>query len=169
MWLQPANVEAHCADGSVQMRDFQMSKASSGFALVELVVIVVILAILAAFAVPRFSALEAEGRSAEVTALAGQLRSNIALAHALWLRGGQPLEVVLAGRTIAMTNGYPDQDSIHDTLSSLDGFSYDNSDSPGIFFRTTSGATKIEACTVSYAAAEAPSQAPTITVDTSGC
>ena len=87
-----------------------MSSADSrnGFTLIEILVVITILGILAAFAVPRFASLEIEARSAAATALAGRVRSSVALSHALWLAQGQPATVTMEDQEISMTNGYPD-------------------------------------------------------------
>ncbi len=134
-----------------------------GFTLIELVVVITILGILAAFAVPRFASLEVEARSAATQALAGSVRSSSALSHALWLAQGQPANVTMEGATIVMANGYPDLATIDDTLSDLSGFTY--AAGSGVFSKDGTTAN----CTVTFAEAAAAGQAPTITVDVSGC
>ena len=140
-----------------------------GFTLIELVVVITILGIFAAFAVPRFASLEVEARSAVTEALGGSLRSSSALAHALWLAQGQPATVSMEGAIITLANGYPNIATIDDTLSSLDGFIYDASGSPGVFSKTNDGVTPIANCTVSYTPPAVAGSAPTIVVDTTGC
>ena len=139
-----------------------------GFSLVEIIVAITILGVLAAFAVPRFASLEVEARSAAATALGGSLRSNAALAHALWLAEGQPDTVTLEGRALAIVNGYPSEAAIDDSLASFDGFVYDESASPSVFSKLD-GDQPIPSCGVSYRQAAAVGAAPEIAVDVSGC
>jgi MSHA pilin protein MshA len=141
----------------------------SGFTLIELIVVITILGILAAFAVPRFATVEVEARSAAATALAGSLHANVALAHALWLSQGQPATVVIDGREIALSHGYPSSATIDDTLASLDGFVYRDGATGGLFSMTDGRANPIANCAVSYVAAAAFGTAPAITLDTEGC
>ena len=141
----------------------------AGFTLIELIVVITILGILAAFAVPRFATLEVEARSAATTALAGSLRANVALAHALWVAQQEPDAVVIEGRVIAMRFGYPSDAAIADTLDSLEGFVYLDESSGGLFSKTDADAQAIPNCAVRYLAAPAPGTAPDITLDTAGC
>lgn len=140
-----------------------------GFAIIELVVVLTILVILAVVAMPRFVAPKVETRSAATVALGGYLRTRVARSHALWLAQGQPDAVTLDGRSIAMTNGYPDATAIDVALSGFDGFVYDVSRSPGVFSMTKDGSSPIPNCDVRYAGAPALGAAPSIVIDTSGC
>jgi MSHA pilin protein MshA len=146
----------------------RMTVKQGGFTLIELVVVITILGILAAFAVPRFVSLEGEARSAATTALGGSVRSSAALSHAMWLATGQPGTIDMEGVTITMEFGYPDEATIGDTISSLDGFDFDGSGSPAVFTKTN-GTDLIANCTVSYTAAAAAGAAPDIDTDVDGC
>ncbi len=143
-----------------------MDKAVKGFTLIELVVVITILGILAAFAFPRFAALETEAREATVNGLAGSIRAASALAHSLSLVQGSPATVVMEGNTITMTNGYPDQDDIQDTLTEYTGFTLDTSGAATTF--TPTGATTAANCQVQYTGAGVGGT-PTITASTSDC
>jgi hypothetical protein len=69
----------------------------------------------------------------------------------------------MEGASIALIHGYPDLATIDDTLSDLSGTHYEASS--GTFRRidSTSG------CFVKYAEAESLGEAPSVTVDVSGC
>ncbi len=143
-----------------------MDKAVKGFTLIELVVVITILGILAAFAFPRFAALETEAREATVDGLAGSIRAASALAHSLSLVQGSPATVTMEGNTITMTNGYPDQDDVHETLTEYTGFTLDTSGAATTF--TPTGATTAANCQVQYTSAGAGGT-PTITAVTTDC
>ena len=143
--------------------------APGGFTIIELIVVITILCILAAFAVPRFSTLEVEARSAAASALATSLSTNVAMTHALWIAQGQPDVIVIDGREVSMDYGYPSSTSIDDTLASLDGFAYRAGPIDGLFSKTDSASNAIPSCAVSYTAAVAIDTAPAIRLDTDGC
>ena len=75
----------------------------------------------------------------------------------------------MEGNTITMTNGYPSEATIDDTLAGLDGFVYDDTASPIVFSKSNDGTTAIANCDVTYTAAAAAGAAPTVVVDTTGC
>ena len=137
-----------------------------GFTLIELVVVITILGILAAFAVPRFASLEVEAREAATEALGGSIRSGSALAHALYLVDGtNPATVNMEGTAVAITNGYPSTAGIEDTLSDDSGFAH----VAGSGVWTRADAATPANCSVTYVEPAAVGQAPSITVDVSGC
>jgi MSHA pilin protein MshA len=143
-----------------------------GFTLIELVVVITILGILAAFAIPRFASLEGQARTAATQALAGSVRSGASLAHALWLANGDPGSalVTMEGPGIAIAFGYPDADSIDNTLVEYTGFLLTGGGAtPAVFTKATPSNTPIANCTVTYTPPAAANQAPGVVADVSGC
>jgi MSHA pilin protein MshA len=140
-----------------------------GFAFVELIVIVALVCILVAFAVPRFVTLEVEVRSAATTSLGGDLRSQAAHAHALWLAQGQPDVIVMNDERIAMQHGYPAASAIAHTLADIDGFVLDIDSAELVVSKSGDGSGAIANCSVRYAGAVDAVSAPLIRIDTSGC
>ena len=142
-----------------------MRNLHKGFTLIELVVVITILGILAAFAIPRFTSLEVQARSAAVQALGGSVRSATALAHAQWLAmGTAPATIAMENKTITISNGYPNVATLPDTLQDSSGFAWDAT--TGRF--TKVGAATPTTCSVTYTAAAAGG-VPNIAVDVSNC
>lgn len=141
------------------------TEKQKGFTLIELVVVIALLGILAAFAIPRFASLEREARSAVTQGLAGSVRSAAAMAHGLNLATGVT-PVNMEGNNIDIVNGYPDAETISDTLADVSGFG-----PPTITGGDTATFAKTGApgvCQVVYVEAGAATP-PSVTPTTTGC
>ena len=143
-----------------------VSKPANGFTLIELIVVIGILAITAALAYPRFIMIEEEARVALVSSLGGSVQSAASQAHYLWILQGHPATISMEGQSITMLNGYPDEDSIDNTLMDYSGFQFKTNPAPSRFRRTD--APQPNNCMITYTEAVA-GQRPVVTVNTSGC
>lgn len=145
--------------------------SSSGFTRVELVIVASVMSLMAAFAIPRFTSIENQGRVAAIASLTNSIRNASALAHALWLASGQPDVVDVDGRSISMRNGYPDAaaNGLPDALADIAGFSA-QVESGSVVFRKH-GAPSPDNCAIVYSPAT-PDVPPRILLQTpnlSGC
>jgi MSHA pilin protein MshA len=142
-----------------------MNRPVRGFTIIELVVVVTIIAILAAFAFPRFAMVETEARKALVTSLGGSVHSAATQAHLAWTLRGKPATIDMEGQTITITNGYPAEASIDDTMMDYSGFQFQNA---AVARFRRQDAPQPNTCMVTYAEAVAGFR-PAVTAYTSGC
>jgi MSHA pilin protein MshA len=141
-----------------------------GFSLIEAVVVISLLGIVGAFAVPRFTRLANVVRSSEVQALGVYLQDTAQAAHEQYLASGSHISTAkIAGRTVALENGYPDAsaDGIRKAVFTANGFTAAQA---GAFvtFRRADAPLK-DQCAVTYRLPQNGGAATMTMIVTSGC
>jgi len=151
-----------------------------GFTLIELIVVIVILGVLAAVALPRFTSLQGDARSAKANALGGAMRAAAGMAKATAVAKDMKCTVA-TGDTVAMEGANVDLVFCSPAASATgieraanlnvdnDRISIDHTTTPGTTVVTVAGATTPATCSVTYVEPTLADARPTVTVATGGC
>lgn len=109
--------------------------------------VIVILGILAAVALPKFANLGGDARKASVNALAGSLRSAIAITKSAYIAGGSATVTTINGVTVAAGTGIPEgtANGIGKAMESLDGYTVDYATATAVTFRPSGGSATCQA------------------------
>lgn len=161
-------------------------RSEAGFTLIELIVVIIILAILAATALPRFTNLQSQARTAKLNGALGAMKGAAALAHAACLASTpqctpQPGSGTLnmEGVNITMVDTYPTADAagiisaagINAGPTSPDGYDTQGGGAAeGSVLRLMVMGNDPVNCSFTYTAPVGPNQAPVFGIlTTTGC
>ena len=133
--------------------------------------VIVILGILAATALPKFVDLGKDARTATVNAAKGALSATAAMAHAKYLvTAPAPASIVVEGSTVTFsTAGYPKADVSLAAAAGLNATDYTSSATGTVLTVSPVSAKTPASCYVKYNEAATATDAPTYTVDVTGC
>ncbi len=143
----------------------------SRFSLVELVVVVTLVGFMASFAIPRFTRLENQARTADVVALSVRVRDAAQAAHAQYAASGAAASTAnWQGKTVTLRNGYPDLSASGMRLGVASSPDFVTSSTPTSMTYSKAGAPVPDECAVTYVIPSSRQDAAAITsVKTAGC
>lgn len=145
-----------------------------GFTLIELVIVIAIIGVLSAIALPRFLDLSSKARAASVAAAKGSLNGISALSKAYYLTTNPaPATVTAEGIVItystAFASGYPKSNAGLAAAAGLSASDYTLTVAGTTLTASPVSAPTAATCSVVYTEPTSATNAPTLTMTTTGC